>query len=229
MRFEIFDNRRRYPRLKMNLPVTLVTPAQRIVRGFVSNISPDGIQLRYKAYAADGVQLEISSVQVVETYTYNLQFDLALVESVAHVNINAHPVYQQVVKEGEVVCGMFFSEEDLAENKKISDFLFYQLQASFNEFEYVQQEDKTTDEEPVTKVHRTVIENTRPLMDSDIVKSISEEVDELVLQMNYPKTYLEPVKLLLFRILTSLKVIQELIRHSDERIRNLEHKLSRRG
>lgn len=230
LRYELFDNRRKYPRLKMKLPVTVTTPKQRIIKAFIHNLSPDGIQIIFNNdTGVGGLQEELSAVYTPESCKCTLRFDLAHVDVITHVNINAHPVYLKPVGEDGSACGMFFSEENLSENKKISDFLFYQLQVSFTELENTKKIDDKDAGEKAVSAHRTVVENTQQSVNSEVIRNISEEVDELILQMNYPGTQLEPVRQLLFRVLNSLRIIQELTRHNNEIIKSLEHKLSRRG
>ena len=63
--------------------------------------------------------------------------------------------------------------------------------------------------------------------DASPERIITDELEELVLQMDYPKEQLDPLKDILNRVLNSLRVIQEITRHIDERINQIEHKITK--
>ena len=81
--------------------------------------------------------------------------------------------------------------------------------------------------EHATPIHQTVIQTTKQSGDASPERIITDELEELVLQMDYPKEQLDPLKDILNRVLNSLRVIQEITRHIDERINQIEHKISK--
>lgn len=102
---------------------------------------------------------------------------------------------------------MFFSEEDLAQNKKISDFLFHQLQLSFADVEQKKNGQQQTGEEAGAAIRQAVIQ-TR--IESEVPtpeKLTADELGDLILQVDYPKAHLEPLKEIMYQVMTSLKVI----------------------
>lgn len=227
---ESFENRRIYPRLKMHLPVTITSTTGEKLKAYIYNLSPDGIQIRYTVNdKIDMFQELISHDENTKSGKCNLKFDLGFTNSIAHVDIDAYPVYSTPVGENEMACGMFFSEKKLSENKKISNFLFYQLQSSFAELEYLKEENDDEGNEQLITARRTVIENTQKSNNIGDVKGIGNELNELILQIGGSNVQLEPIKQILFHILSSLKANLEVSRHIDERINHLEHRLSRRG
>lgn len=222
-KFDAFDNRRKFPRLKKNLPVTITGSNGEKFNGVLHDISPDGIQVRFAV--SDGTRLfpdKQTTVEDAKALKCNLQFDLAYKESVSHISINAYPVYLRPVSKNILAAGMFFSDETLSENKKISDYLFYQLRDSYTDKEYVEMDHVKTGKE-------TVVESKKQSTETEDEKILPDDLAELILQVEYPKANLELFKQLLYRVLTSLKVIQETTRHIDERIHIIEHKLSRKG
>ena len=229
-KFEAFDNRRKFPRLKKTLPITISGSNGEKFNGIIHDISPDGIQVRFAV--SDGSRLfpdKQKAVEDVKSLKCTLQFDLAYRQSVEHVRIDAYPVYLRPVSKNILAAGMFFSDEKLSENKKISDYLFYQLRDSYTDKEYSEKEHKETGNEPEMNIQRTVIEDKKQSTETEDEKIIPDELAELILQVEYPRKNLELFKQLLYRVLTSLKVIQETTRHIDERIHLIEHKLSRKG
>ena len=229
-RFEAFENRRKFPRFKTNLPVTITGSNGEIFKGILHDISPDGIQIRFSA--SDGARLfpgKQTAIEDINSLICNLQFDLAYKQSVSHITIDAYPVYLRPVSKNIFAAGMFFSDEKLSENKKISDFLFFQLQESFADQELVKKDVKETRKEPEVNIQRTVIQGKKELPQAGSENIIPDDLDDLVLQVEYPQASLEVLKQLLYRVLSSLKAIQETTRQIDERIHVLENRISRKG
>ena len=229
-RFDAFDNRRKFPRLKKNLPITITGSNGERFNGVLHDISPDGIQVRFAA--SDGSRLfpdKQTTNEDAKALKCNLQFDLAYKESVSHIRINAFPVYLRPVSKNILAAGMFFSDEALSENKKISDYLFYQLRDSYTDKEYVVKDHVEPGKDTVMNIQGAVVESKKQSPETEQEKIIPDELAELILQVEYPKENLELFKQLLYRVLTGLKVIQETTRHIDERIHIIEHKLSRKG
>ena len=229
-KYEAFDNRRKFPRLKKNLPVTISGSNGETFNGALHDISPDGIQVRFTV--SDGTKLfpdRQTTVEDQKSLKCSLQFDLPYKQSVSHVRIDAYPVYLRPVSKNILAAGMFFSDEKLSENKKISDYLLYQLRDSYTDKEYAEKDNKEPVKEPVINIQRTISNGNQQTAEPGDEKIIPDELAELILQVEYPKENLELFKQLLYRVLSSLKVIQETTRHIDERVHLIEHKLSRKG
>jgi hypothetical protein len=226
--FEDFENRRRFPRLNMNLAVTVSGPGGGKFKGVIHDMSPDGVQIRYEI--SEGMKIypdKESSAKELHAMGSTLQFDLAYSKTVAHVRIDAHPAYLRSMDNATLACGMFFREDKLAENKKISDFLFHQLQLSYADID--QKKHEPQEQGLGTGIRQTIIQTQKQADGPAPELLISDELEQLILQVDYPKAQLEPLKDIMYRVLTSLKVIQEITRHIDERINLIEHKISRRN
>lgn len=226
--YESFENRRRFPRLDMNLSVTVIAPDREKFRGVIYDISPDGVQMRYDDSAsAKLLHGKDPTEQTLRSMSTTLHFDLAFSKTVAHVNIGATPAYLRSIDDDTIACGMFFSEANLAENKKISDFIFHQLQVSYADMDLKKNDPQMTDIETTAPIHEEVIPAGKQSDEAPADKIISDELEQLVLQMDYPKEQLDPLKDIMNRVLNNLKVIQEITRHIDERINLIEQKISR--
>lgn len=227
---EGFENRRRFPRLNMNLSVTVHAPNREKFKGVIYDISPDGVQLRFDVNESvkllrgkEPTEKELRSIRST------LLFDLAYGKSVTHVKIEAQPAYVRRADEDTVSCGMFFSEASLTENKKISDFLFYQLQLSYVDMELKKNDPQALARDLPPPVYQTVLQTAIESDEPVPEKYIPQEIEELVLQMDIPKEQLDPLRDILNRVLSNLKVIQEITRHIDERINLIEQRISRGG
>ena len=226
--FEDFENRRRFPRLRMNLPVTVTGPDGTKFKAVIYDMSPDGVQIRHDVNVGREMfqEKESSTEDLLKSHSL-LQFDLAYSKTVDHVRIKSRCAYLRPIDDDTLASGLFFSEENLEENKKISDFLFYQLQLSYADLEQKKTDLQENNVDAGPGIRQTIIE-TRVQSDAPIPeKFISDELEDLILQLEYPKEHLEPLKDIMYRVMASLKVIQELTRHIDERINLIEHKISR--
>jgi len=226
--YESFENRRRFPRLDMNLSVTVIAPNREKFRGVIYDISPDGVQMRYDDSASEKLLNDKDPTeQTLRSLRTTLHFDLAYSKTVAHVKIEATPAYLQSIDDDTIVCGMFFSEANLTENKKISDFIFHQLQVSYADMDLKKNAPQMTGKGSTAPVQQELIPTSNQSDDIPPDKIISDELEELILQMDYPKEHLDPLKDIMNRVLSNLKVIQEITRHIDERINLIEQKISR--
>jgi hypothetical protein len=120
---------------------------------------------------------------------------------------------------------MIFSEDDLAENKKVSDFLFYQLALSYTDTECPA--GNKPEKKPAVAEKGKITEMGNLQIQKIVSGNVPLELSELVLNIDHSHTDLELLKVLLFRVLSSLQTIQETARHIDERLRALEHKTLR--
>lgn len=231
---EVFENRRKFPRLKMNLPVMIIGPDGKKFKGLLYDISPDGAQVRFSA--KDEIiakSKKQSHVEKIKSMKCVLVFDLAYSENISRVKLDAYPLYSSHIDDKSISAGMVFSEADLAENKKISDFLFYQLALAFIDVDNPEETKTSTrkdDESKKTKVEEKQQNVKRTSIEITGVneKLLSPELNELILNIDHSKADFETFKVLLYRVMNSLQVIQETTRHVDERIRIIEHKLSRK-
>jgi hypothetical protein len=225
----VFENRRKFPRLRMNLPVLIIWADDNRYNGVLQDISPDGARVRLpSAKRINQLSDTESPVEKIKSMKCLLLFDLAYNENIYHIRLGAYPVYLEKAMGETVLSGMLFSEDDLSENKKVSDFLFYQLAQSF--IESGRQPDIETGTKPVKKTkEKAKSAATGGLSLQNVsVKGIPAELNELILNVEHSKADLEPLKILLIRIISSLQTIQETTRHIDEKIRALEHRVSRK-
>ena len=213
----------------MKLPVIITGSGGNMFKGTLCDISPDSAQIQY--HVRDGINLfskKEKDVKDIKSLKCMLQFDLAYSKTVSHVNILALPVYLKTVYKDTLAAGMVFSQEDSVEIHKIVDFLQYQLEKSFSDFEQQNKNKTEEDKGPVVKkTARSMKNRNNPdYSQADII--IPVELEELILTSNYSKKDLEFFKQFLIHIMSSLKVIMELTRHINEKINQIEHKLTRK-
>ena len=131
--FKLFENRRKYPRLKLsNQPVKVTGAGGKILKATLHDISPDGAQLRY--LISEGLNLFVddqTNVTEKKPVKCLLEFPLAFMGEKINVKLQAKPVYIRPISQRVMAAGVIFVENDLSELKKVSDFLFMQLELSY--------------------------------------------------------------------------------------------------
>jgi hypothetical protein len=213
----------------MNLPVTITGSGRNEFKGTIYDISPDSAQILY--HVSDGINLfpeKETSIKDIKSLQCILHFDLAYGKTVYHVKLQAYPVYLRTVHKDTLAAGMVFSQDDPVENKKVSNFLQYQLEKSFSELEQQKKNKAAADKNTIAKNSARTIKSKNEPHHPEVETIIPVELEELILTTNYSKKDLEIFKQLLIHVMSSLKVIMELTRHINEKINMIEHKISRR-
>lgn len=223
--YKLFENRREFPRLVMNIPAIITGQDGSPIKSTLYDLSPGGTQMRY--LIADGMNLfpvkELSNKNLsdkeVKSLKCLLQFRLQLRDRIRMINIHAYLVHLRPVDKETLAAGMIFDMDDRAEKQLIKEFLYLQLEKSF-----------TPDVFLTTKTAEKTMEN-RPEAEPSKAEIISTSgaVADKTKEPGYSKTEMAYLKQELIRIQSSLKVIQETTRHIDERIYQLEQLLARKN
>ena len=135
--YKLFENRRKYPRLRLNnLPVKVTGAGGRTLKATLHDISPDGAQIRYMI--SEGLNLfqdNKNQTKDIKSITCLLEFILTCRGEKIHIKLQARPVYIRTISQGVIATGILFMNDDLVELKKVSDYLFYQLERSYSDIE----------------------------------------------------------------------------------------------
>ncbi|MBI4006222.1 MAG: PilZ domain-containing protein [Gammaproteobacteria bacterium] len=221
--YKIFESRRQFPRLIMNIPAVVTGSGGKRFKVILYDLSPDGAQIRY--LIQDGVNLFPGtniSIKNITSLKCILQFKLSYKGVIQKIKVIAYPVYIRSIDDKTSASGMLFDRKDAAENKKINDFLFHQVETTFYEFENLKM-----DKPKMKSTEKTKEGVKKPDLIEDKLPSSPKTTKE-IRENDYSINDLQSLKHELAQIIGSLKVIQETTRHIDERIYVLEQKLSRR-
>lgn len=135
--FRLFENRRKYPRVRVNnLPVKVTGAGGKILKATLHDISPDGAQIRYMI--SEGLNLFLSEnarVEEIKSVKCVLEFVLAYRGEKVAIKLQARPVYIRTVSQRVMTAGLMFMDNDLPELKKVSDYLFHHLEQSYASIE----------------------------------------------------------------------------------------------
>ena len=223
--YEIFEKRRNFPRLQLNLPVTITGSSGNSFAGTIYDLSPDAVQLRYAV--KDGLNLfpdKNTRIKDIKSLKCLLQFELVHGESALQVMLEAYPIYLRAENENTLLAGMYFNNKNApTETKKVNDFLLYKLETSYSELEYLK--DKISG--AATKKEDTAILSPVKPEAGEMEKNLPSELENLVSATRNASPDLEQLKHLLIHVLSSLKVIIELTRNTNERIHIIEHRITK--
>ena len=224
--YEIFEKRRNYPRLELQLPVTITGAGGNSFTGTIYDLSPDGVQIRYSV--KEGINLfpdNNKDVKDIKSLKCILQFELPHDKTAVRVTLEAYPIYLRAENEDTLSTGMNFSNtNETAETKKVNEFLFSNLEASYSELEYLKDRIAGAAAKKDMASKQITDEPETPATE----KKLPAGLENLVLTARYPNPDLEQFKHLLVQVLSELKVIIELTRNTNERIHIIEHKLTKK-
>ena len=225
--YKVFEDRRNYPRLKMNIQAQATGPGGQVLDVLLYDLSPESAQIRFPISSGTNLFLNKNTpIEELKSLMLSISFELNYKNISTSIVLNAHPVYLRTVDEKMMASGILFIENGWEEMKKVSDYLFYQLESSFSDIEILKKFKR--EGEPVeTRPSEPVKQNNNAQAKTDEDPAKVEPVDPPV--RNKATTDIEYLKAEMARMAASLKTIQETTRHIDEQIALLEHKLNRRG
>lgn len=221
--YRVFENRRNYPRLKMNIPAKLTGPDGQKMDVTLYDLSPESAQIRFPVTAEpDGFLNRAIPKEEVKLLQFSVSFELSYRNDSTQVNVNAHPVYLRTVDDKALASGILFVENKWEEMKKISNYLFYQLENAFSDAEILK---KFKPEEPPENLD---VNNGEENNSAGNHQSATGENHKSGGNTR-TQSDIEFLKTEMIRITAGLKTIQETTRNIDEKVLLLEKKLSGKG
>ena len=131
--YNIFENRRRYPRLIIEMPVALCRSDSLQVTACIYDLSPDGAQIRYDGKSANLLFEPSLSLNKLREYTYTLKFDLLYAEKKVQIDIGVIPVYQHKIDTGLYSMGLSFDKNETDMIAVVNNYLNYELMPTSDE------------------------------------------------------------------------------------------------
>lgn len=212
--FEVFEKRREYPRLQMDLPLKIVCSNGIEADARFFDLSPDGAQVRYSRDAADRLfGLDMTTPRGFKPVTYKLSTRLIDGDFAEQIIIGFLPVYQLPIDNDTWSMGLLFNRGDKEMLGKINRFLLYELQPDQPGSDPVGQADVSTRDRLNHILHaglREAGDTPPPAATVEHVRPAAEDTD-LVRQE-------------LLRISTTLGVLLEAVNDIKRRLGYLEQK-----
>lgn len=219
--FRLFENRRKYPRIRVNnLPVKVTGAGGKILKATFHDISPDGAQVRY--LISEGMNLfvdEKARAEEIKSVRCTIEFVLAYRGENISVKLHARPVYLRTVSQRVISTGLLFVDNDLAELKKVSDFLFYRLELSYSNIE------NRGESDVIAKPPGETV-NTLPAPQAEIPQAAGAVLPEAkAAASGQPKIDMEFLHTEIRRLASGQKILLENIRRLDDRMHKIEQTL----
>lgn len=221
--YRVFEDRRNYPRLKLNRAARISAAGGQVLDVVLYDLSPESAQIRFPISAeANGFLNRAMSKEEIKSLRFSVQFELSYRSISTQVKVNAHPVYLRAVDDKALASGILFVENKWEEMKKISDYLFYQLETAFSDSELMKKfkpddlpenSEKNNDEENGSAGGQE--SNSGGNHNSGGNAKAQSDIEFLKTEM--------------LRISSSLQTIQETTRQIDEKVQHLEKKLPGKG
>lgn len=221
--YQAFEDRRNYPRLKMNASSQAIGPDGQSIAIVLYDLSPESAQIQFSI--RDGKKLFPNTVtaEEIKALQFSVLFELNYKDVTSTLNLNARPVYLRTIDDKTMASGIMFVNNKWEEMKKVSDFLFYQLESSFYDPDLVKKfisKNKTeTAGGTIDKGEDKAAKTPASTVTGDKSPSLKDKAE----------SDLEFVKTEIIRLAASMKSIQEITRHIDEKMQILEQKISRKS
>lgn len=106
--YEIFESRRKYPRIVVNAPIRLTVNNDTTVSAVVHDVSIDGIQIRCDRDTAKWLHPSGKFIAEGKGQMVEVQFDLPIRGQPATVNILSQVYYLSVISEMDIAFGLMF-------------------------------------------------------------------------------------------------------------------------
>jgi len=126
--YEVFEKRREYPRLKLDLPMQLISSNGVEADAMFFDLSPDGAQIRYSSVTAARLFGQDMSAKALQSVGYKLKTTLHDGGFSEDIQIGFLPVYQHRINNDMYSMGILFNSTDKPMLAKINNFLLYELQ-----------------------------------------------------------------------------------------------------
>lgn len=222
--YKVFEDRRNYPRLKINIPAEVTGSSGQTVAVTLYDLSPESAQIRFPI--AGGTNLfpsKTAPIEEIKSLWFAVSFELSYKGNTYKIKLNAHPVYLRTVDDKIMSSGILFIENKWEEMKKVSDYLFYQLESAFSDTELLKKFKRGEAAE------QQVPEKAAVATPAEDTAATVQEVQEEHTDKTKAESDIEFLKTEMMRIAASLKTIQEITKHIDEKVLILEHKISKKS
>jgi hypothetical protein len=135
--YEIYDRRRKYPRVIIELPATMKVSDNFETEVQLYDLSPDGIQIRCDRKAAKIICPEGKITKEILKREVKIIFDLYYRREKRSVCISVIPIYLLFISDDLISFGMQFYQHDKKMLKIISDYIDYEVAPNLEELEEI--------------------------------------------------------------------------------------------
>lgn len=211
--FEFPDDRRKYPRLRLDIPARIYYEARKYVAATIYDISPDGLQIRCDGKTALTLNPDGRQIKKKTRKTVVVKFKLHINDEQYDVMVECQTYYFVAIPDQskkEIALGIVFKKFRESDGQYVMRFITDAMEPEESrnrELQSKPRNDHAVAEEPVIeKVDGNKIKN-KPHKDADIDATVSDESQKL------------------FLIQKTIRKILEKITDIDRRLAKLEKKV----
>ena len=128
---EQYEEQRKYPRLRLDVPVIILCVGQQLIEGHVYDISPDGIQIRCSREAALAINPGAKQITVQDKIMVNVIFSLPSNTGNDQIKVISTVYYFTLTQDGsneDVAFGLKFKKFDGTSGRYVEQFIMHALE-----------------------------------------------------------------------------------------------------
>lgn len=129
--YEFYEETRKYPRIKLKLPVQLTLDGGRTVSASIYDISPDGLQIRSSRDIAAKINPAGKKIDPRDNMMIKASFSLPIDNQLKDINVFCNVYYFVIVtdeKEEDIAFGLRFKKFEGQSIKHIGRHILYELE-----------------------------------------------------------------------------------------------------
>ncbi len=128
---EQYEEQRKYPRLRLDVPVIILCVGQQLIEGHIYDISPDGLQIRCSREAALAINPGAKQITVQDKIMVNVIFSLPSNTGNDQIKVISNVYYFTLTHDGsneDVAFGLKFKKFDETGGKYVENFIMHALE-----------------------------------------------------------------------------------------------------
>ncbi len=128
---EQYEEQRKYPRLKLDVPVIILCVGQQLIEGHIYDISPDGLQIRCSREAALAINPGAKKITAQDKIMVNVIFSLPSNTGNEQIKVISNVYYFMLTLDGsneDVAFGLKFKKFDGTCGRYVERFIEHALE-----------------------------------------------------------------------------------------------------
>jgi PilZ domain-containing protein len=129
--YKQYEEQRKYPRLRLDVPVIILCVGQQLIEGRIYDISPDGLQIRCNREAALAINPGAKQISVQDKIMVNVIFSLPSNTGNKQIKVISNVYYFTLTQDGsdkDVAFGLQFKKFDGTGDRYVENFIMHALE-----------------------------------------------------------------------------------------------------
>ena len=121
--FEKFENRRKYPRISLDVNASLLLPGKQFINVTLHDISVCALQARFDAITQETIRSALQHAGAAEKHVLGIQFRIKLHDKEEEICLPCTPVYICELEQNVFAMGLQFSDVESRNQTLINKFI----------------------------------------------------------------------------------------------------------